>query len=275
MLSFRCQCFLTFVNKFNTNFSILRSRGLVVLLAFLIGAVAGFFGSEYYRESMRPSQKSSGARQGIIISPSGKSKQNNSSQENAAQPELQAGTDTATAEQPPAAPEPEEMAEEVIASSDFEADSLAEGMADETPEDFIPEEEEATSIEADADIVVKKEQLLETRTVKNVLPPAKNLTDSVDAILEEHLSITPAISNQVVVEFWKSPVNFKGYKFNRKKLVLYGLSPQVDVKLCYYVHTQYMIVGDAIYKIVETAVYQPYQEVESETLKAHLRKYVG
>ncbi len=37
--------------------------------------------------------------------------------------------------------------------------------------------------------------------------------------------------NPVLVEFWKSPVNYKGYSFNGKKLVLYGLSKPYAISL--------------------------------------------
>jgi hypothetical protein len=35
----------------------------------------------------------------------------------------------------------------------------------------------------------------------------------------------------VYVEFWKSPVNYKGYKFNGKKLVIYGISSPYEIYL--------------------------------------------
>jgi hypothetical protein len=37
--------------------------------------------------------------------------------------------------------------------------------------------------------------------------------------------------NPVLVEFWKSPVNYKGYSFNGKKLVLYGFDKPYAVSL--------------------------------------------
>jgi len=37
--------------------------------------------------------------------------------------------------------------------------------------------------------------------------------------------------NPVLVEFWKSPVNYKGYSFNGKKLVLYGLDKPYAISL--------------------------------------------
>ena len=247
-----------------------------MICVFLAGIVAGFFGSEFYRTKIQPHQAQmqtsnsteqnavQGRAPSAIVRPQTETMQADTFYNQSPEP-----VDTPIAE-----PQDEGLINE-YAISESEADTSSAEQPEAGTEDPEYEEDLAEEVTDPEDIVIKKEQLLETRVVKNVLPPAQNLTDSVDAILEEHLSINPAIANQVVVEFWKSPVNFKGYKFNRKKLVLYGLAPQTEIKLCYYIHTQYMLVGNVIYKIVETAAYQPYQEVESETLKAHLRKYVG
>ena len=35
----------------------------------------------------------------------------------------------------------------------------------------------------------------------------------------------------IYVEFWRSPINFKGYKFNGKKLVVYGIDSPFEIYL--------------------------------------------
>lgn len=71
------------------------------------------------------------------------------------------------------------------------------------------------------------------------LKAIKEETDSiiVDSMMHR-LAIKSASRNAqqskpitVYVEFWRSPVNFKGYKFNGKKLVIYGIASPNEVYL--------------------------------------------
>lgn len=53
-------------------------------------------------------------------------------------------------------------------------------------------------------------------------------------------------ADKYLVEFWQSPVNFKGYKFNNKSLMLYGL-PNRNISLTNYNNKLYMSNGSNVY----------------------------
>lgn len=75
-----------------------------------------------------------------------------------------------------------------------------------------------------ADIVVVKDELIYS---KQIIPlgDAKGFlcdnTSELDSLLVDN--ITKISQKGIRVEFWKSPVNFKGYKLNKRQLILFGI----------------------------------------------------
>ena len=67
----------------------------------------------------------------------------------------------------------------------------------------------------------------------------KSVTDSilVDSLMEILAAKSVGRNSQqqkpllIYVEFWRSPINFKGYKFNGKKLILYGINFPYEIYL--------------------------------------------
>lgn len=73
---------------------------------------------------------------------------------------------------------------------------------------------------------VLKEQLVSQQTV--TLP--KKVIDSSD--VEELLDVKSKVfSDEIIVEFWDSPINLVGYQLTRNKLKLYGFNPNETVTL--------------------------------------------
>ena len=82
------------------------------------------------------------------------------------------------------------------------------------------------------DIVVVKDELLFS---KQMIPSGDakvflcDNSSELDSLLVDN--ITSISSEGLYVEFWKSPVNFKGYKLNKKKLILFGIMEFDSVSL--------------------------------------------
>jgi len=75
-----------------------------------------------------------------------------------------------------------------------------------------------------ADIVVAKDELLFSKQMIPTGDAKVFLCDDfseLDSILVDNVKV---ISQEgLLVEFWKSPVNFQGYKLNKRRLVLFGV----------------------------------------------------
>jgi hypothetical protein len=99
-----------------------------------------------------------------------------------------------------------------------------------------------TALLTDELIEVKKDQLL---AIKNI--DALNLDiinrSSKDSLLQAisgvQLDNKSFKKTTVSLEFWKSPINYRGYKFVKNKLIIFGLEPQ-DESLA-------MVISDNIY----------------------------
>ena len=77
------------------------------------------------------------------------------------------------------------------------------------------------------DVVVRKDELLSTKTLEvlNLDPVAK--MNGKDSLLQKVSGIKDdrSTSKQYLnIEFWSSPLNYKGYKMSKYKLILYGVS---------------------------------------------------
>jgi hypothetical protein len=123
-----------------------------------------------------------------------------------------------------------------IYSTSKENDTVKDN--DETGETdaFIPEEVGVASdvMELDSFIVAYEKRFFELRY--------KTIRDQTDSILVDSMMDMLAAKSagrstlqskpvMVYVEFWRSPVNFRGYKFNGKKLIVYGIPPPYEIFL--------------------------------------------
>lgn len=78
---------------------------------------------------------------------------------------------------------------------------------------------------SDEDIVVVKDELIFTKNYK-----VEGITDAnykrdaaYDSLLIDDKNTKHLPVNTIHVEFWKSPINYKGYKFLNNKLILFGI----------------------------------------------------
>lgn len=76
-----------------------------------------------------------------------------------------------------------------------------------------------------------------------------------------------AVTNRPLhVEFWESPVNFKGYKMNGNNVILYGISPDDSLR---FERRQdgvwmYHFNENAVYLLVPTTEDKPFDRINSE-----------
>jgi hypothetical protein len=126
------------------------------------------------------------------------------------------------------------------------------------------------------DIVLRKDELLSTRLLEEfnismVAANSVNLYDSLAAkmagVRDEH-----AASRQFsTVEFWSSPLNYRGYKMNRSKLILYGIADASGVRLYKLDEEIYLHTDSQVYRLDYTNDFKPYERVTSEAILAKLK----
>jgi len=123
------------------------------------------------------------------------------------------------------------------------------------------------------DIIVKKDQLLISVTMKAIEIDKPNTTEerSTASIQKSTVDkLNPAAglpenkegkSNFYIVEFWVSPVNYKGYKLVDEKLILFGIEEPDAVQLISEKNKLMMKYGEDYYNLLPTDEFQSLAKV--------------
>lgn len=122
-------------------------------------------------------------------------------------------------------------------------------------------------------VIVRKDELLETRQVEllNMTMLASTSKDSllqkVSGIRDDGNTGKQAIS----IEFWRSPINYKGYKMAKNKVVLFGLDRQEELSLYKLDEGIYLKLQKGVYRLEYTNVFRQLERINDEALLARLK----
>lgn len=129
-------------------------------------------------------------------------------------------------------------------------------MNDTQTANFSPNEE---------DIIVRRDELLESRVLELVLldgKPKSNKTDSLLKLIDN----SGSEKTQHKIEYWKSPVNYRGFKMIRTNIIVFGLETGENSRLYSYEQELYLKHGSSVYKIYQTSVFQPFVRINEESI---------
>ncbi|HZH85870.1 MAG TPA: hypothetical protein VFD77_01045 [Brumimicrobium sp.] len=117
--------------------------------------------------------------------------------------------------------------ERIVYTSTVDTSNIAESLeyADSLDYAYDEESNQYYSSEESEEIIIK-EELISQRTIS--LAPPKNDSTDVSKLLDLKSN---AFSNEIIVEFWQSPLNITGYELSRNKLKLFGFNPNESISL--------------------------------------------
>lgn len=128
----------------------------------------------------------------------------------------------------------------------------------------------STGSEDDSNVVVMTNQLVSVLSVhlrNNDTNSLNKKSAETDSTLASMSDVDNAkISANYRIEFWKSPLNYKGYKMSGGKIILYGLPPDIPVNITLADDSYYLQVGQAFYKIDFTDEYRPFEKVSDKII---------
>jgi len=124
--------------------------------------------------------------------------------------------------------------------------------------------------EDDSNVVVMTNQLVSVLSV-HLRNDDTNSVNKKSAETDSTLAAMSDVDNSKVIsryriEFWKSPLNYKGYKMSDGKIILYGITPDVPVNITLTDNIYYLQVGQSVYKIDFTDDYRPFEKVLDKTI---------
>lgn len=101
-------------------------------------------------------------------------------------------------------------------------------------------------IKSDAELNVATDELL---SVKNVKAIRIGSNDGQDTTAARNAGVDNNYSNLYFVEFWKTPLNSRGYRFTKNKVMLYGFMDYTNVSLYQLDNEFYIKCTDQVYKL--------------------------
>ena len=73
-------------------------------------------------------------------------------------------------------------------------------------------------------------------------------------------------NRMVMVELWNSPINYQGYKFNGRKLVLYGLGELSKLDILKYKGGRYLRHADSVYGLINDGEFHAFSRIRDAGL---------
>lgn len=143
-----------------------------------------------------------------------------------------------------------------VDSSTLFTDSVETNLElDTLKERILPKD---TTIEDEILNINRDEMIATKRIVITYLEPEVEK----DSVIKDLLGIKQDRPTEMIVQFWKSPLNFSGYKLSRNTLVLYSLSAQFDYTIFYKDDQYYLSNTTVFYRLEETSEFLPFKEVD-------------
>lgn len=120
-------------------------------------------------------------------------------------------------------------------------------------------------------IVVKKDEIVGSSSLNVINLGTINKTGTKDSVLQDVSGIKDDGRNQVskfTVEFWQSPINYKGYKMSKNKIVLFGINPDENVRIYRVEETIYLRQASTLYRMDYTNEFRGLERVNDPQLLA-------
>ncbi len=126
------------------------------------------------------------------------------------------------------------------------------------------------------DIVLRKDERVASLSLEliNLSPVAANVANSHDSLAAKMAGVKddrPVGRQFCLVELWTSPLNYKGYKMSRAKIILYGINDPESIRLFKLDDEIYLHSGSLVYHLEYTGDFHAYEKVISESVLAKLK----
>lgn len=108
---------------------------------------------------------------------------------------------------------------------------------------------------------VLRDEMIGSRKVRVIWDdekPAKGDEES-DSLLARLTSVKPpdGLFQEYTIEFWRNPLNYRGYRISRDKLVIFGLPPEQTYQLRYTSGQLTLVSGRQVYPLKESGTFIP------------------
>lgn len=123
-------------------------------------------------------------------------------------------------------------------------------------------------ISRDSEITIAKEELLSVKNVK-VITIGDNIAGR-DSLAAKLAHVSENNSDLYFIEFWKTPLNSKGYRFSKNKIMLYGFMDFNNVLLYQLDNSYYIKCSDQVFKLFYGGDFRQLEKVVDSDLLAKI-----
>ncbi|MEO6902965.1 MAG: hypothetical protein ABI315_07410 [Bacteroidia bacterium] len=127
------------------------------------------------------------------------------------------------------------------------------------------------------DVIIRKDALLNVKTIELInLDGVTNRNRSKDSLLERVSRVEEQEADEGTqffnVEFWQSPLHYKGYKLGKYKLILYGLPGTDNIRIYKLNNSIYIKNAAGLYKLNYGGDFKSYELILDEEIIKKIKK---
>ncbi len=126
----------------------------------------------------------------------------------------------------------------------------------------------------DEEINVRKDEMIAMRTISVMNINEDTDKSTTDSLLQTVSGIRDDSKNALVsfkVEFWQSPVNYRGYKMGKNKIVLFGMKEDDDVQLYKIKDEIYLRQNENFYRMDYINEFRAFEKVNDRNVLVKLK----
>ncbi|MFW6019746.1 MAG: hypothetical protein ACOCPM_04125 [Bacteroidales bacterium] len=119
-------------------------------------------------------------------------------------------------------------------------------------EDTIPHSSD--SLSQNDNIIVIEDKLLNKQTVaiKYVNADTNETPKNLDSLLIDDQTTRNKQLDSITIEYWKSPINYKGYRRIYNRLIVFGFTPKDSIEIFHHKNQLFMELRDKNFPLDET-----------------------
>lgn len=123
-------------------------------------------------------------------------------------------------------------------------------------------------IREDSEINIATDELLSVKNIKVIVVGDNN--SAKDTLAAKLAHVDEHHSNLYFIEFWKTPLNSKGYRFSKNKIMLYGFQDYSSVLLYKLDNSYYLKSSDQVFKLFYGGDFRQLERVVDSDLLAKI-----
>ncbi len=122
--------------------------------------------------------------------------------------------------------------------------------------------------------IVRKDELLSAKNIEVANFQQNESVNPSDSLLEKISGIKGGKKNIIAsfkVEFWQSPINYRGYKMTKNKIVLFGINSNETIKLFHADDAIFLKENQVFFKLYFTDDFKQFERVTDASVIAKLK----